>query len=83
MKIVYFSPKAPTVGVRARKHRAHDCMDAGGRATQEAKAEERSLYLINEHPSTELTLLTKNLFIRNGILIAKIDILMGILFSWS
>ena len=26
------------------KEREHDCMDAGGRATQEAKAEERKLY---------------------------------------
>jgi hypothetical protein len=29
--------------VRTRKHLAHDCMDAGGRATQEAKAENRSV----------------------------------------
>jgi|LWDU01.1.fsa_nt_gi hypothetical protein len=35
MKIEFF--------VEVRKHRAHDCMDAGGRATQEAKAENRSV----------------------------------------
>ena len=32
----------------ARKHRADDCMDAGGRATQDAKAENRSVYRIHE-----------------------------------
>ncbi len=45
--------------VRARKHRAHDCMDAGGRATQDAKAENRSVCTIHEDSSTELTQLSR------------------------
>jgi len=44
-----------------RKLRAHDCMDARDRATQEAKAENRGVYIIHEeillceYSSTELT----------------------------
>jgi len=29
--------------VSVRKYRAHDCMDAGGRAKQEARAENRNV----------------------------------------
>ncbi len=32
------------------KGRKHDCMDAGGRATQDAKAKERKLYNSYEGP---------------------------------
>jgi hypothetical protein len=39
----------------AIKHRPDDCMDAGVRATQEAKAENRSLHGVNEDSRTELT----------------------------
>ena len=39
----------------ASGRRAHDCMDAGGRAKQEARAENRSVYGIHEDSSTELT----------------------------
>jgi len=35
------------------EHRTHDCMDAGDRATQEAKAENRSVYTIHENSSTD------------------------------
>ena len=35
------------------KEREHDCMDAGGRATQEAKAEERKLF--REHRAHRAT----------------------------
>ena len=41
--------------MRARKPRADDCMDAGGRAKQEARAENRSVYTIHEDSSTALT----------------------------
>ena len=35
-----------------RRKCAHDCMDAGGRAKQDARAEKRSLHVVNEHSST-------------------------------
>ena len=39
----------------ARRPSADDCMDAGDRATQEAKAENRNVYVIHEDSSTEPT----------------------------
>ena len=48
-------------------------MDAGGRATQEAKAEKRSLYLINEHSSTFSTKYEdKRSFVQCSLLIVHV-----------
>ncbi len=41
-------------GQSPSNHRAHDCKDAGGRAKQEARAENRSVYKIHEDSSTVL-----------------------------
>lgn len=57
--------------VRVRKRRAHDCKDAGDRATQEAKAENPSVYIIHDGLSTRLTPLTMNDLVKDGILIAQ------------
>ena len=55
--------------VRTRKRRTHDCMDAGGKATQEAKAENRSVYVIHEDSSTTLTNLSRKKRILKVILL--------------
>jgi len=33
----------PSMAIRARKYRTDDCMDAGGRAKQDARAENRNV----------------------------------------
>ena len=57
-------------GQSPSNHHAHDCKDAGGRAKQEARAENRSVYKIHvDRPDglgLKLAVLTVRLFVRLG-----------------
>jgi hypothetical protein len=62
-----FFVSATDLGTPLRgEQRADDCMDAGGRATQEAKAENRSVYVIHDDLSTKLTPQSRKKAINRG-----------------
>jgi hypothetical protein len=44
----------PSMAISARKHRADDCMDAGGRTMHGAIVENPSVHEVHEDSSTEL-----------------------------
>jgi 3-hydroxymyristoyl/3-hydroxydecanoyl-(acyl carrier protein) dehydratase len=55
MQLIESSSTSEDFRARSRKHRTDNCMDAGGRVTQEAKTENRNVQLVHEDSSTELT----------------------------
>ena len=55
MQLLKSSSTSKDFRARSRKHHTDDCMDAGGRVTQEAKTENRNIRLVHEDLSTGLT----------------------------
>ncbi len=82
--LIKSASKNSDFSLSARKRRAHDCKDAEDRATQEAKAENRSVYIIHEeillceHSSTEPTQLPRITYRERHIESRKKCIFIGV-----
>ena len=71
LECILGASKNSDFSARARKYRADDCMDAaarrsGGRAKQDARAENLSVYAIHDGLSTRLTPLSQKKRILRG-----------------